>query len=116
MQVCTCLLKGEREDGYIKTVFKKTRYVCRNGSSAIVPTYFLCVWLTAYDGVNERADQMRIAIVNEDVNIGNKIAEGLQRNLPFQVKAERSVEKANKEMNDHVYDMIVKFLLLFQKI
>ena len=58
---------------------------------------FFCVWLTAYDGVNERADQMRIAIVNEDVNIGNKIAEGLQRNLPFQVKAERSVEKQTKK-------------------
>ncbi|MDA1882429.1 YhgE/Pip domain-containing protein [Bacillus cereus group sp. BY10-2LC] len=76
---------------------------------------FFCVWLTAYDGVNERADQMRIAIVNEDVNIGNKIAEGLQRNLLFQVKAERSVEKANKEMNDHVYDMIIEIPASFSK-
>ncbi|MDQ7235771.1 ABC transporter permease [Bacillus pacificus] len=76
---------------------------------------FFCVWLTAYDGVNERADQMRIAIVNEDVNIGNKIAEGLQRNLPFQVKAERYVEKANKEMNDHVYDMIIEIPASFSK-
>lgn len=76
---------------------------------------FFCVWLTAYDGVNERADQMRIAIVNEDGNIGSKIAEGLQRNLPFQVKAERSVEKANKEMNDHVYDMIIEIPASFSK-
>lgn len=76
---------------------------------------FFCVWLTAYDGVNERADQMRIAIVNEDVNIGSKIAEGLQRNLPFQVKAERSVEKATKEMNDHVYDMIIEIPASFSK-
>ncbi|WP_140420390.1 YhgE/Pip domain-containing protein [Bacillus cereus] len=76
---------------------------------------FFFVWLTAYDGVNERADQMRIAIVNEDVNIGSKIAEGLQRNLPFQTKAERSVEKANKEMNDHVYDMIIEIPASFSK-
>ncbi|WP_259416637.1 YhgE/Pip domain-containing protein [Bacillus toyonensis] len=76
---------------------------------------FFCVWLTAYDGVDERADQMRIAIVNEDVNIGSKIAEGLQRNLPFQVKAERSVEKATKEMNDHVYDMIIEIPASFSK-
>lgn len=76
---------------------------------------FFCVWLTAYDGVNERADQMRIAIVNEDANIGSKIAEGLQRNLPFQVKAEHSVEKANKEMNDHVYDMIIEIPASFSK-
>ncbi|MCC2459497.1 ABC transporter permease [Bacillus mobilis] len=76
---------------------------------------FFCVWLTAYDGVNERADQMRIAIVNEDGNIGSKIAEGLQRNLPFQVKAEQSVEKANKAMNDHVYDMIIEIPASFSK-
>ena len=74
------------------------------------------MWLTAYDGVNERADQMRIAIVNEDANIGSKIAEGLQRNLPFQVRAEHSVEKANKEMNDHVYNMIIEIPASFQKI
>lgn len=76
---------------------------------------FFCVWLTAYDGVNERADQMRIAIVNEDGNIGSKIAEGLQRSLPFQVKAEQSVEKANTAMNDHVYDMIIEIPASFSK-
>ncbi|MEJ9116046.1 ABC transporter permease [Bacillus paramobilis] len=76
---------------------------------------FFCVWLTAYDGVNERADQMRIAIVNEDGNIGSKIEEGLQRSLPFQVKAEQSVEKANKAMNDHVYDMIIEIPASFSK-
>ncbi|MBE7105987.1 DUF3533 domain-containing protein [Bacillus cereus] len=76
---------------------------------------FFCVWLTAYDGVNERADQMRIAIVNEDGNIGSKIAEGLQRNLPFQVKKEQSMEKANEEMNDHVYDMIIEIPASFSK-
>ncbi|MGY2611237.1 YhgE/Pip domain-containing protein [Bacillus pretiosus] len=76
---------------------------------------FFCVWLTAYDGVNERANQMRIAIVNEDVNIGSKIAEGLQRSLLFQVKAEQSVEKANKAMNDHVYDMIIEIPASFSK-
>ncbi|WP_342716645.1 ABC transporter permease [Bacillus paramycoides] len=76
---------------------------------------FFCVWLTAYDGVNERVDQMRIAIVNEDGNIGSKIAEGLQRNLPFQVKAEQSVEKVNEEMNDHMYDMIIEIPASFSK-
>ncbi|HDR3493027.1 YhgE/Pip domain-containing protein [Bacillus wiedmannii] len=76
---------------------------------------FFCVWLTAYDGVNERADQMRIAIVNEDGNIGSKIAEGLQRNLPFQVKSEQSVEKANKAMKDRVYDMIIEIPASFSK-
>ncbi|MBO1581736.1 YhgE/Pip domain-containing protein [Bacillus sp. XF8] len=76
---------------------------------------FFCVWLTAYDGVNERADQMKIAIVNQDTNIGSKIAEGLQKNLPFQVTKEKSMEKAKEEMDEHVYDMIIEIPTSFSK-
>lgn len=76
---------------------------------------FFCIWLTAYDGVNERFDQMCIAIVNEDANMGSKIAEGLQKNLPFQVKKEKSMEKAKEEMNNHVYDMIIEIPTSFSK-
>ncbi|WP_459503353.1 YhgE/Pip domain-containing protein [Bacillus sp. C1] len=76
---------------------------------------FFCVWLTAYDGVNERADQMRIAIVNEDMNMGSKIAEGLQKKLPFQVNEEKSMEKAKEEIDNHVYDMIIEIPASFSK-
>ncbi|MFJ8530828.1 YhgE/Pip domain-containing protein [Bacillus sp. NPDC094106] len=76
---------------------------------------FFCVWLTAYDGVNERADQMHIAIVNQDTNMGSKVAEGLQKNLPFQVTKEKSMEKAKEEMNAHAYDMIIEIPTSFSK-
>ncbi|MEH7457415.1 ABC transporter permease [Bacillus sp. JJ1127] len=76
---------------------------------------FFCVWLTAYDGVNERADQMHIAIVNQDTNMGSKVAEGLQQNLPFQVTKEKSMEKAKEEMNAHAYDMIIEIPTSFSK-
>ncbi|KEK21935.1 YhgE/Pip domain-containing protein [Bacillus gaemokensis] len=76
---------------------------------------FFCVWLTGYDGVNERTDQMQIAIVNQDTNIGSKIAEGLQKNLPFQVTKEKSMEKAKEEMDEHVYDMIIEIPASFSK-
>ncbi|RAN76908.1 YhgE/Pip domain-containing protein [Bacillus sp. SRB_331] len=76
---------------------------------------FFCVWLTAYDGVNERANQMRIAIVNGDANIGSKMAEGLQKNLPFQAEKETSMEKAKEEMNNHAYDMIIEIPASFSK-
>lgn len=76
---------------------------------------FFCVWLTAYDGVYERANEMRIAIVNQDANMGSKIAQGLQNNLPFQVKKERSIEKAKEEMDKHAYDMIIEIPPSFSK-
>ena len=76
---------------------------------------FFCVWLTAYDGVYERANEMRIAIVNQDTNMGNKIVEGLQNNLPFQVKTEKSMEKAKADMDEHVYDMIIEIPSSFSR-
>ncbi|MFK4310664.1 YhgE/Pip-like protein [Bacillus sp. RC242] len=76
---------------------------------------FFCVWLTAYDGVDERADQMRIAIVNGDANIGSKMAEGLRKNLPFQAEKETSMEKAKEKMNNHAYDMIIEIPASFSK-
>ncbi|MFD3445681.1 YhgE/Pip domain-containing protein [Microbacteriaceae bacterium 4G12] len=76
---------------------------------------FFCVWLTAYDGVDERANEMRIAIVNQDTNMGSKIAKGLQNNLPFQVEKEKSMEKAKEEMDKHVYDMIIEIPASFSK-
>ena len=76
---------------------------------------FFCVWLTAYDGVYERANEMRIAIVNQDANMGSKIAQGLQNNLPFQVKKEQSIERAKEEMDKHAYDMIIEIPPSFSK-
>lgn len=76
---------------------------------------FFCVWLTGYDGVNERADQMKIAIVNQDTNMGSKMAEGFQKNLPFQVTKEKSMEKAKEEMDEHAYDMVIEIPASFSK-
>ncbi|WP_144551717.1 YhgE/Pip domain-containing protein [Bacillus mycoides] len=76
---------------------------------------FFCIWLTAYDGVNERANEMKIAIVNQDANMGSKIGEELKKNLPFQVTKEKSMETAKREMDKHSYDMIIEIPDSFSK-
>ncbi|PGZ15973.1 YhgE/Pip domain-containing protein [Bacillus cereus] len=76
---------------------------------------FFCIWLTAYDGVNERANEMKIAIVNQDANMGSKIGEELKKNLPFQVTKEKSMETAKREMDKHSYDMIIEIPASFSK-
>ncbi|PFN06858.1 YhgE/Pip domain-containing protein [Bacillus cereus] len=76
---------------------------------------FFCIWLTAYDGVNERANEMKIAIVNQDVNMGSKIGEELKKNFPFQVTKEKSMETAKREMDKHSYDMIIEIPASFSK-
>lgn len=76
---------------------------------------FFCIWLTAYDGVNERANEMKIAIVNQDANMGSKIGEELKGNLPFQVTKEKSMETAKREMDKHSYDMIIEIPASFSR-
>lgn len=76
---------------------------------------FFCIWLTAYDGVNERANEMKIAIVNQDANMGSEIGEELKKNLPFQVTKEKSMETAKREMDKHSYDMIIEIPASFSK-
>ncbi|AJY77708.1 YhgE/Pip domain-containing protein [Paenibacillus beijingensis] len=46
---------------------------------------FCIVWMTAYDGVLDRVNHLKIAIVNENGEFGSNIAKQLQSNLPFEV-------------------------------
>ncbi|MFL0475692.1 hypothetical protein ACH0CI_27310, partial [Priestia sp. 179-F W1.4 NHS] len=55
---------------------------------------FFCVWMTAYDGVTDRVDQLKVGLVNNDTQMGNNISKNLEKNLPFKVKAYNSLTSA----------------------
>ncbi|WP_261301975.1 YhgE/Pip domain-containing protein [Paenibacillus andongensis] len=46
---------------------------------------FCVVWMTAYDGVQDRVSHLKIAIVNEDGEFGKSIENQLQSNLLFEI-------------------------------
>ncbi|KIL40968.1 hypothetical protein SD70_10100 [Gordoniibacillus kamchatkensis] len=46
---------------------------------------FCIVWMTAYDGVMDRVNHLKIAIVNEDGEFGKTVQQQLQSNLPFDI-------------------------------
>jgi hypothetical protein len=49
--------------------------VLNNSLKQLALTIFLVCWMTAYDGVNDRTDQLKIAVVNEDGEFGNGLIE-----------------------------------------
>lgn len=69
---------------------------------------FFCVWMTAYDGVNDRIGNLNIAIVNEDALIGEEIATEITRKIPLNVEQYVQIEKAKSAMNERKVDMIVQ--------
>lgn len=69
---------------------------------------FFCVWMTAYNGVTDRVDQLKVGLVNEDKQMGTTIEKNLKENLPFKVKSYGSVEHAKEDMNSRNLDMVIQ--------
>lgn len=74
---------------------------------------FFCVWMTAYDGVNDRTDKLKIGLVNEDEQMGSMIAKEIVKNVPFEVKKYQSIDSAKKEMNQRNLDMVMQIPEIF---
>lgn len=74
---------------------------------------FFCVWMTAYDGVNDRTDKLKIGLVNEDEQMGSMIAKEIVKNVPFEVKKYQSIDSAKKEMNQRNVDMVMQIPEIF---
>jgi YhgE/Pip-like protein len=68
---------------------------------------FFCIWMTAYSGVSDRIDKLKIGLVNEDVQMGPTIEKEMMKSVPFEIKAYQSIETAKKDMNQRELDMVV---------
>ncbi|TLS49157.1 DUF3533 domain-containing protein [Paenibacillus antri] len=68
---------------------------------------FSVVWMTGYDGVNDHADQLRVAVVNEDAGFGVAVADALASQLPFQVEAVGDLADAQTRLNERDVQMVV---------
>ncbi|MEK3882364.1 ABC transporter permease [Paenibacillus sp. PL2-23] len=68
---------------------------------------FSVIWMTGYDGVTDRTDQLRIAIVNEDTVMGGAIAGNLLNNLSFDMIEFELLEAARTELDERKLQMVV---------
>lgn len=76
-------------------------------SALMFQIIFSVIWMTAYDGVTDRTDQLRVAVVNEDAEAGEAIAANLAQTLPFDVVREPSLESARTMLNEREVQMVV---------
>ncbi|KRG11935.1 membrane protein [Lederbergia galactosidilytica] len=93
----------------IQSFFKhKETYIGMGTALSAFLVIFFCIWMTAYDGVMERTDNLRMGLVNEDKQLGTTIQEEITTQIPFEVKNYTSIEKAKKDLNRHELDMVVQ--------
>ncbi|MFF2886620.1 YhgE/Pip domain-containing protein [Paenibacillus sp. NPDC057967] len=68
---------------------------------------FAVIWMTGYNGVTDRVDQLRIAVVNEDTAMGQQIAANLAEQLPFDIVQSTSLEEARADLNEREVQMVL---------
>ncbi|PAQ13028.1 hypothetical protein CD798_16630 [Bacillaceae bacterium SAOS 7] len=68
---------------------------------------FFCVWMTAYDGVNDRVENLKIGIVNDDGVIGEQITTQMKKNSSFTMTEYQEVDKAKADMEDRQLHMVI---------
>lgn len=69
---------------------------------------FFTIWMTAYDGVNERAEQLSIGIVVEDSVMGQQVAQNIKGSIPFAMEDYSSMKKAESALNERKINMIMQ--------
>ncbi|MGC7928533.1 YhgE/Pip domain-containing protein [Lysinibacillus sp. VIII_CA] len=69
---------------------------------------FFTIWMTAYDGVNERADELSIGFVVEDTGMGQQIVKDMEDNIPFTVNKYSSLKQAEHALNERQINMIMQ--------
>lgn len=68
---------------------------------------FFTIWMTAYNGVNERADQLSIGLLKEDTEMGSQIVKDMKDNIPFTLKEYSSRKDAEQALNERQINMIM---------
>lgn len=68
---------------------------------------FFTIWMTAYDGVNERAEQLSIGLVVEDSAMGQQVAQNIKGSISFSMEDYPSMKKAESALNERQINMIM---------
>ncbi|MBS4209873.1 ABC transporter permease [Bacillus sp. FJAT-50079] len=69
---------------------------------------FFIVWMTAYDGVNDRLGNLKIGLINHDMVIGEEIVREVQQKLPFQADMYTSIEQAKADLDERMIEMVIE--------
>lgn len=92
----------------LKAFFKRKETYLGIAVALLFQIIFFSVWLTAYDGIDERLDQFNVAVFNNDEQAcGQSIAETLEKEAPFQVEEVNHFKEALNDMDHRKWDMVI---------
>jgi len=91
----------------LKALMKRPTTIVGIVTALMFQVIFSVIWMTGYDGVTDRADQLRIAVVNEDEQFGRQIADNLAKELPFDMVPIDNLDEAKAKLEERDLQMVV---------
>jgi YhgE/Pip-like protein len=91
----------------IKAFMKRPTTIVGIVTALMFQIIFSVIWMTGYNGVTDRVDQLRIAVVNEDAQFGQQIAANLVKELPFDMVQLDNLDEAKEQLDARDLQMIV---------
>ena len=91
----------------LKIFFKQRETLLGISAAVAFQLIFVIIWLTGYDGVYERTDQLTIGIVNEDSILGGEITHELKESSPFQITMFEELSQAKQELDKRRINMLI---------
>ncbi|MDQ0063537.1 YhgE/Pip domain-containing protein [Paenibacillus harenae] len=91
----------------IKAFMKRPTTIVGIVTALMFQIIFSVIWMTGYNGVTDRVDQLRIAVVNEDTQFGQQIAANLVKELPFDMVQIDNLEEAKEQLDARELQMVV---------
>lgn len=92
----------------LKTLFQIRQTYIGIAAAIAFQLIFFTVWMTAYDGVNDRSENLSVGLLNEDAMIGQEIAQQMKEKVPFNIELYNSIEQAKSDMNERKIEMIIQ--------
>lgn len=76
----------------LKAYFTKGQTILAIVVALMAQIIFIICWMTAYHGVYDRIDNLKVAIINEDGEFGSTIVQQLKGSLPFEITTPRKAD------------------------
>jgi len=91
----------------LKRFFRTRETYLGIAAALILQLVFFSVWLTGYDGINDRVDQLKIAVTNEDTELGKDVAKTVAEQIPFKVTEVDNLTEAKEKLDLREWDMVI---------
>lgn len=91
----------------LRVLLKKPPVIIGIVTALMFQVIFSVIWMTAYSGVNDRTNELTIAIVNEDGTQSQGIVDSLVTTLPFHTVANLDNTEALDQLQHHMVHMVL---------